>query len=112
MITPKPLFQPLILQNAQTTQYTSPVSGKGTIIDKCTVTNYDSSARTVSINLVTLADTAGDDNLILKLKSLAPGETYTCPEIVGHILAAGDFVSTIASTSTSVTLRMSGRELT
>jgi len=31
---------------------------------------------------------------------------------VGHVLAPGGFISTIASNATSLTLRVSGREIT
>ena len=97
-------------ENTQTTQYTA--TGVTTIIDKFTATNYSASAATLSVNLVTLADTAGNQNLIVKTKSLQPSETYTFPEIVGQILAAGGFISTIADTATAINIRASGREIT
>lgn len=94
----------------QTTQYTATVVRA--IIDKFTATNYSAAAATISINLVTLATTASDSNLTVKTKSLAAGETYTFPEIVGHVLNPGDFISTIASVATSINIRASGREIT
>ncbi len=97
-------------ENAQTTQYTATL--KRAIIDKFTATNYSAGAQTLSINLVTSADTAGNQNLIVKTKSLAAGETYTFPEIVGHILEVSGFISTIASAATSINIRASGREIT
>ena len=108
-VTAKTLIASKIAEFAQTTQYTA--TNVRTIIDKFTATNYSAGAITLSINLVTVADTAGNQNLIVKLKSIAVGETYTFPEIVGHVLNAGDFISTIASAATSVTIRSSGREV-
>lgn len=98
-----------IAENSQTTQYTA--TGVTTIIDKFTATNYSAGAVTLSVNLVTLADTAGNQNLVVKTRSLAAGETYTFPEIVGQILLTGGFVSTIASAATSISIRASGREI-
>ena len=95
---------------AQTTQYTS--TGLTTIIDKFTATNHDTVARTISVNLVTSAGSAGTTNLIVKTKNLQAGETYTFPEIVGQILGVGDFISTIASNASSINIRASGREVT
>lgn len=95
-------------ETAQTTQYTA--NGVRTIIDKCTATNTGASATTISVNLVTSGDTAGTQNLVLKTKSLAAGETYTCPEVVGQVLAPGGFISTLAG-ATGVTIRASGREV-
>ena len=106
----KVLIPAKIAENSQTTQYTA--SGVTTIIDKFTATNYSANAATISVNLVTTGDTAGNQNLIVKTKSLQPAETYTFPEIVGQTLAPGGFISTIASAATSINIRASGREIT
>lgn len=98
-----------IAEATQTTQYTS--NGLKTIIDKFTATNYSASAATISINLVTSADTSGNQNLITKTKTLQPSEVYTFPEIVGQVLNAGDFISTIAGTATAINIRASGRQI-
>lgn len=95
---------------AQTTQYTS--TGVTTIIDKFTATNYSASAATISVNLVTNAGSAGNDNLIVKTKALQAGETYTFPEIVGAALAPGGFISTAAGTGSAINIRASGRQIT
>ena len=98
------------MENTQTVQYVSP-SSTTTIIDKFTATNFSAVAATISVNLVTSADTAGNNNLIVKTRTLQPGETYTFPEIVGHTLPSGGFVSTLASAAAAVNLRASGREI-
>lgn len=97
-------------ENAQTTQYTS--TGVTTIIDKFTATNYSASAATISVNLVTAAGTASNDNLIVKTKTLQAGETYTFPEIVGQVLSSSGFISTLAGTVTAINIRASGRQVT
>lgn len=97
------------VEATQTTQYTA--TNVTTIIDKFTATNYSATAATISVNLVTLAGSAGDSNLITKTKTLQPSEVYTFPEIVGQVLGIGDFISTIAGTATSINIRASGREV-
>lgn len=94
-------------ENSQTTQYTS--NGVQTIIDKFTATNYSVSAATISVNLVTAAGSAGNDNLIVKSKTLQPSETYTFPELVGQVLPNNGFISTIAGTASAINIRASGR---
>jgi hypothetical protein len=94
-------------ENTQTTQYTS--NGVQTIIDKFTATNYSATAATISVNLVTAAGSAADANLIVKTKTLQPSETYTFPELVGHVLPLGGFISTIASAASAINIRASGR---
>jgi len=109
-VTVRVLIPAKIAENTQQTQYTA--NGVTTLIDKFTATNYSASAATISVNLVTVAGTAGNENLIVKTKTLQPSETYTFPEIVGAALRAGDFISTIAGTASAINIRANGREIT
>ena len=109
-VTVKVLIPAKTAEASQTTQYTA--TNVTAIIDKFTATNYSASAATISVNLVTGADTAGNQNLIVKTKTLAPAETYTFPEIVGQVLAPSGFISTIAGTASAINIRASGREVT
>lgn len=108
-VTAKVLIPAKQVENAQTTQYTA--ANVRAVIDKFTVTNTSASNITFSANLVTISGTAGTDNLIVKTRTIAPNETYTCPELVGQVLEAGGFISTLASAATSLTMRASGREI-
>lgn len=109
-VTVKNLIPRKQAENAQTTQYTA--TNCKTIIDKFTVTNTSASNVTLSVNLVASAGSASDSNLVLKAKSIAPSETYTCPELVGQTLEASGFISTLAGAATSLTISASGREIT
>lgn len=109
MQTPKVLIPAKNAEDAQTTQYTA--TGVKAIIDKFTATNYSGVAATLSVNLVPSGGAAGNDNLVVKTKTLQPGETYTFPEIVGASLEAGGFISTIAGTAASINIRANGREI-
>lgn len=109
-VTVKVLIPAKTAENSQSTQYTA--TGVTTIIDKFTATNYSATAATISVNLVTAATSAGNDNLIVKTKTLQPAETYTFPEIVGAALAPNGFISTIASAATAINIRSNGREIT
>lgn len=109
-VTIKVLVPPLQLQATQTTQYTA--NNCKAIIDKATITNTDTVNRTVSVNLVTVSGSAGNSNLVIDDKTIVPGETYLCPELVGQSLEPGGFISTIASAATALTFRVSGREIT
>ena len=71
-VTVKVLIPAKNAEASQTTQYSA--SNVTTIIDKFTATNYSASAATLSVNLVTLGDTAGNQNLITKAKTLAASE--------------------------------------
>lgn len=106
-VTSTVLISAKTAEDTQTTQYTS--SNVTTIIDKFTATNYSASSATLSVNLVISGDTADNDNLMVKAKTLQAGETYTFPELVGHVLQNGGFISTIAGTASAINIRASGR---
>lgn len=108
-VTVKVLISAKEAEGTQTAQYTA-VNCRA-IIDKFTATNTSGSNATLSVNLIPDAGTAGDDNLIVNAHSIAPGETYTFPELVGQVLDNGMFISTLASAANSITIRASGREI-
>lgn len=110
MITVKNLIPRKQAEAAQTGQYTA-VNCK-TIIDKFTVTNTSAANVTLSVNLVAMGGTAADSNLVMKARAVAPGETYTCPELVGQVLEPGGSISTLAGSAAALTISASGREIT
>lgn len=95
---------------AQTSQYTA-LNCK-TIIDKFTATNITGSNVVFSVNLVPASGAADTTNRVLSLRTIAPGETYTCPELVGQSLEAGGFISTLAGTAAALVISATGREIT
>ena len=109
-VTVKVLIAAKQAENAQTTQYTA--TNAKAIIDKFTATNTSAANVTLSVNLVTSGGSAGNANLVVDARAVVPGETYTCPELVGQVLESGSFISTIASAASALTLRVSGREIT
>lgn len=108
--TPTCLLEAKYAENSQTTQFTS--TSVKTIIDKFSATNVTASAATLAINIVASGGSASTSNVILQTKSIAPGECYLCPEIVGQILLTGDFVSTLGGTASAIVIRASGRQVT
>lgn len=109
-VTVKTLIPPKQLEATQTTQYTA--TSVKALIDKATVTNTDTVNRTFRVNIVQLGGSATNANLIIDDRTVVPGETYLCPELIGHELDPGAFISTVASAATALTLRVSGREIT
>jgi hypothetical protein len=105
-VTATVLIDAKLAEDSQTTQYTS--TGGVTLIDKFTATNVSASPATISVNLVPSGGSAGSSNLITDARTLAVGETYLFPELVGQSLAAGDFISTLAGTASAITIRAGG----
>lgn len=108
-VTVKALIPAKQAENTQTTQYTA--TNCRAIIDKFTATNTTAGNVTISVNIVASGGSADATNLIVDTRSIAPDQTYTFPELVGQVLDAGNFISTIASAGASLTIRASGREI-
>lgn len=106
----KTLIPSKVAETATTKQYTA--TKCRTIIDKFTATNNGTDNATFSAYLVAGGAVFGDGNKIIDERGIAPGETYTCPELVGHALEPEAFISTVASASSTITIRASGREIT
>lgn len=106
----KALLDSKYLENVQTTQYTA-VNCRA-VLTKVVIANQDTVNRTVSINLVPPAGTAGNGNRFVITKTIVPGETYLCPELSGQVIEPGGFLSAIASAASALTIRMNGQEIT
>jgi hypothetical protein len=108
--TPKVLIQPKLAEVTETVQYpTTPADAVKTAIDKFTATNTGGANATLTVHLVPSGGAAGAANAFTK--TIAPGASWPFPELVGHVLEAGDAISTIASVAT-VSIRASGRQFT
>jgi hypothetical protein len=106
-VTTRAIYETAALLAAQSTLYTS--TGVRTIIDKITV--YATNVCTVTINLVPSGGSAATAN-VMATKTFAVGEAYIWPEIVGHTLEPGDFVSVLSSAAPGGNIRISGRQVT
>lgn len=109
-VTAKTLIASKKAEGVQTMQYTAPASTR-TILDKMTATNTTAGAVAITVHLVPSGGTAGAANVITSASSIAAGAVYTFPELVGHVLSEGDFISTLAGAAASITIRASGREV-
>lgn len=94
---------------AQTAQYTS--NGAKTIIDKFTATNVSAADVNFSVNLVLFGGSASASNLVLKTRTIAPEETYSCPELIGQVLEDGSFISTLSGAASAVVISAAGRTI-
>lgn len=109
VISTKVLIPSKEMETAATVQYPTPASTVA-IIDKFTATNTSVSAAVITVHIRTNAGSTANNNLIIDAKSIAAGETYTFPELIGQVLNAGDDLLTFG-TATALTIRCSGREI-
>ena len=109
-VVAKTLVEGVVAAAANTTQYTAPANTR-TLIDKMTATNTTAGAVTLTVNLVPSGGAAAAANTVMSAQSIAAGATYTCPEVAGHTLNPGGFLSTNAGAAGSISVRVSGREV-
>lgn len=107
--TPAVLIQSKTAETAETTQYTS--TNCKTLIDKFTALNISGSTQTITISLVPFGQVVGASNKQITA-SVPSGKSYQFPEIVGHSLESGDFISTLPSAASAFNIRSSGRQVT
>ena len=105
----KPIILAKYAANAETTEYTA--NNLRTIIDKFTAYNGSGSAVTVTVKLVPSGGAAGASN-VLESQSIAAGASYGFPNIVGHTLDIGGFISVLSSAASAAVIRATGREVT
>jgi hypothetical protein len=108
-VTPKVLIASQQLTNSNATYYTA--TNVTTFIDKMTVCNTTANSVTLTLDLVPSGSSAGVSKRVISARIIAAGDTYLCPEAVGHILAPSDTIQGLASANTSLTIRSSGREV-
>lgn len=108
-VTSKPLIVSKYAANAETNEYTA--NGLRTIIDKFTGYNGTGGPVTLTVKLVPNGGTAGASNITVS-RAIAAGATDVFPEVPGHSLEPGGFISVLASAATSVVIRCTGREVT
>lgn len=99
------------LTNATATYYTVPASVK-TRIDAFSIVNYSATAATFSLWLVPSGGSAGNTNILIQARSVAPGNSARVPEALGQWLLGGATIQMSASANTAITITASGIEQT
>lgn len=109
-VTTRVLVPSKVMEATSQQQYTA--QGSTVLIDKFTVINTSANNVSFSVNIVASGGSASDANIVIKSRALAPNQTYNCPELVGHVLQDGASIYTQAVAASSLTIRVSGREIT
>lgn len=108
-VTPLPLVLPQQLTGAAAVLYTS--FNTKTRVDKLTITNTDNVAHQVTLYLVPAAGAVGASTTITSAYSVAAGQCWNCPDMVGQILASGGTLQGFADTGAKVTISAAGTQL-
>ena len=78
------------------TLHTAPASTRERICN-ATLTNDTASVITCTVHVVSSGGSVGSLNKKISAYPLAPGETYTCPELIGRVLEPGDTIQALGN---------------
>jgi len=99
------------LTTSAATYYTAPANTSVQIIG-IRLTNTSASNITATVYLIASGGSASASNTVISARTLAPGETYNCPELTGQVLEAGGFLQALASSNASISISGSVVEVT
>lgn len=106
-ITAKRLVPGSVLTASAATYYTVGASTRA-VIKSASIANTTAAAVPASVHIVPSGGAAAAANTVINTRSVAPNETYACPELVNHVLGAGDFIQALGN---GLTLMVSGVEI-
>jgi hypothetical protein len=92
--------------------YTSPIGGKGSYIDSADFVNYLSGTPTVTTWIVPDAGSTSAVNQQSIKKAVPHEHTVSLTELAGRFISAGSSIYMQCTAATSVSLYITGRELT
>lgn len=106
--TPKRLISGSQLTASAATYYTAPAATT-TVIKKLNLINTTAAAVACTVYLIPSGGSAGATNTLTSARSIAAGETWSCPEAENMVLATGGFIQALGL---NVTIMASGYEQT
>lgn len=83
-----------------------------TVIHKLTISNYSSSAATVTVYLVPSGSSAASAYTVCYEREIPAGESWDCHHAAGHVLETGGTLQYVASVPSAVAVIASGVEIT
>lgn len=78
------------------------------VLTAAALINTTAAAVAASVYLVPSGGNAGAANCLISARTIAPGETYFCPELINQGLRAG---GTVQASGAGLTMRFAGRDI-
>lgn len=110
-VTVRELITRQYLKTTPTVSYTNNAavgSGSGVRIDKCVVSNPQTTAYTFSAYVIPSGGSGDNSNLVIKARTVQPGSADGCPELVNMVLGPGSVLALTADTSDKMNCGVSG----
>ena len=107
----KSLVGGTFLTTAAAVYYTAAASTTA-VIQRATFSNTSATDVTITVWLVPAGSGIGTHNQLINARSLIAGETYVSPELSGKVLQATGQIQALCSRSSSISMDISGTEVT
>lgn len=111
MIIPKTLIAGSQLTASASTYYLAPANTKA-IIHNMTLANPTASSVTATVHVVDTGASETSSNIVISARTVAAGETYKCPEVVGKTISATGTIRAYAGSVSSISIMAHGVEVT
>jgi len=95
-VSQKNIIPGVALTASLVTLYTSPTGTKSRIIN-ATITNDTAGVIPATVHIVSSGGSASSANKRISARNIAPGETYTCPELIARVMEPGDFLQALGN---------------
>lgn len=93
------------------TQGTAVAANTRRRITAAIICNSTAVAKTFTAHVIPSGGAAAATNMYISARTIAPGESYTCPELVGRGMNAGGFVQALADV-TGMTFKYEAIDIT
>lgn len=95
-ISQKNIIPGTVLTGALVTYHTSPVLTRERITN-ATLVNDTAGVVAATVQIIPAGGAAGSAAKKISARSIAPGETYLCPELINRTLEPGDFIQALGA---------------
>lgn len=112
MITLKTLVPGHFLHTSVSTHYTVPANTKAVITNATIANSASSNAHTVTLYVVDAGASEALKDVVISSRTLAPLETYKCPELIGKPLSATGTLRVLCSSTSTLSFNVGGYEVT
>lgn len=107
----KTLTQATNVANVPTVYYTAPASTTG-VVKQFTLTNQGATPVTVSVWITPTTSSPSASQLVVNSRVLGPNEYWSAWPMMGQTITAGYSIQAQASLASTVSIRISGLEIT
>lgn len=107
-VTVQELLKRTYLLTTPTSYTNGATNGTAVRIDKCTVSNPQTTPYTLTAYVIPSGGSGDNTNKVINGLTIPPGTTYGCPELVNQVLGPGTSVTLLSDTSSKLNVGISG----